>query len=363
MIRSILALLLALCAMPVLAADRAYPVDEAIWVDKGNALPHPKSVNIAVPRSIGALALTRLHGFSPGGFDLGAQYRNAEGNIFATVFIYRPELADAGNTMIMTDAVIRANYGPKVRALENGLVAVNGRPNAAHRRAYDGILITQAGAQGDGGPQASVLMAMQAGDWIVKIRTTGSSSKREEVVRLADALLAGLTFDAKVPVIPAALDNVTECPETVVGPAAARKIVKDTTSLAMMVLYGAVAHSLKTPPKARNLCVMQRSTGTGVALILRRADGPQQPELMLFGDTGGAVTIVDPPVSASGGPGVIVHVFDQAEMFGPFDRRPSATQLLGLLDGNETWIGAPISTLKRDAKGNFNVSIVTPAAR
>ncbi len=349
-------------ALSAEAAAPTYPVDAAIWIDKAGDLPHPTAVGIAVPRTAGGVTLSRLHGFTPGGFDNAAQYRNADDSIFATVYIYRPTLANAGNAMIVTDAVIRASYGDQTQVLGDTLAPVGGLPNGAHRRVYDRLKITQAGAQGDGGPQASVLMAMQAGDWLVKIRVTGSSAQRDEIAAVADRLLATLKFDKKALPVPAALDHITDCLDSADTPAATRVTSANGAVLSLMVIMGANPTTRKNPPVARDLCIMRRGSEPGVALVLRATNGPAEPQLLLYGDTGTAVAMLKPLEGISTGPAVLAHGFDRVTMFGPFDRLPNAAQLLGLLKGEVGWLGPEISSVSRDAKGNIQVNITTPLA-
>lgn len=344
---SALAFALAACALATAPLPAQSPPAATGWLDDGRAPPRPALIDIRVPRAAAGLTLDKLEAIRPDGTDLAAVYNRADGRIVATAYVYRPGIADAGYTMIMTDLAIRALFGAKVEAPPDALVAAGGVAGTAHRRVYTGGRL---GPQAR--PVATALAALRAGDWIVKLRVTGPEEESAAVAAALDGLLAGIEFGGTSRPAAAALDSVDSCPEPAGASPATRKPGPST------VLQLAVA--LAAGPgdaRPRRLCVMAaRSTGVGMELVLRDRDGAAAPTVMLTGDRGDGVLVV-PGQAPLEGWGLIRASAQEAVMFGPYDRAPSAAQLIGLMTGQTDWVGSGISRMRRDAAGAVNVEV------
>ncbi len=361
----------ALFALALLVASSAHAqaveVDRSVWRESSGSDPKPVNVDIAVPRRAATLTLIQLRSFSPGGFDVGGEYRTDDRALIGTLYIYRPASANAANAVIATDSVIKGIRGAGVVSLSHTLVPMAGVVNAAHRLVYDHL---QSGpsALGDAlAPDlASVFMVAQVGDWLVKVRVSGPSARRAEVEAAADALIAGVKPGRGLAAIPAAIDTVTECPESdPEGEVRAQAKVAtpaDRMAAGITVILGIGGPTAKDPPKSRALCVMRRDTQRGIALVLRENAGPRTPSLVLFGDSGGTLEVV--PLGDKGKTGAAIVFGNQgkAASFGPFDRAPSARQLIGIFGGDGVWLGQPAATATRDAKGNPKIEVALPAA-
>ena len=356
-------------ALALLVASGAHAqgvdVDRSVWREGAGSDPRPVNVDISVPRRAATLTLIQLRSFSPGGFDVGGEYRTDDRALIGTLYVYRPASANASNAVITTDSAIRS-HGPSVVQLSHQLVPFVGTPNAAHRLVYDHLTFA-ASALGDtmAPDLASVFMVAQVGDWLVKVRVSGPSARRVEIEAAADALIAGLKLGRGLATVPSAIDALTECPESD-AEGELRAHAKMVTSqerigLGILVVGSFAAPTTRDPPKPRELCVMRRDMQRGISLVLRNTNGPREPSLLLFGDSGGRVTIekLDP-----GKPDIMLNFGNQgkAASFGPFDRAPSARQLLGIFGGDNGWIGQSAATATRDAKGNPRIEVAMPAA-
>jgi hypothetical protein len=351
---------MALLAAALPGAGMAQPimVDESVWSAAADKAPRPKLIDIGVPRSAGALLLRRLHAFRPDGLDNGAQYTSADGAIIGTIYLYRAGYPDAGYAMLMTGEAIRARFTGAQPGREQ-LVSAGGVASGARRRLFDGG-VDQAGAFGPvGAPLTAGLATLRASEWIVKIRVTGPADRRADVASSLDALVSGLSFGSNAKVIPGALDTITDCPEAE-GQARAQRLNRDHKALALMVISGLNAIDPKSAaPAPRKLCVMaRRQTSNSLDVVLREVDGPNSASVMLMGDAGNALTILPPMDGISKGWALISSTTDKVTMYGPFDRAPSARQLIDIFEKQDTaWAGSEISSVTRNKDGNYFINI------
>lgn len=357
MIARLIAATLLVAASPALAQESG----AELWQNAAGG-KRPKAIDITAPAAAGALKFRYVVTFSPTGTDVAAEYKSDDGELIGTLYIYRPPIASAQDTMIATTETIRAIYGAAVTIDPETLVDAGGAVRVAHRRAFDHLIFAGPNSQLPPGELASVLSVLQADDWLIKLRVTGPSRRKAEVAAAADAMLAAVRLGRAVKAAPAALDTVSDCLDTPATPDATALTVKpDERMAAAMSVIGALARvDAKNPPLPRQLCVLRRNyDGPGGHIVLRDQSGPMSPNLMLMGDSGAMVT------SAAFFPGtkgsfIWVASGDKVQMFGPFDRPPSLAQLDGVMSGNTGWIGGAISSLTRtDPKGNYTVNIST----
>lgn len=357
MTRTLAVVLALVAAGPVVAQTQ--PVVDSAW-DASPDAPRPKTVDIGVPRKAGTLELKGLRALAPDGFDNGALYQSPDGKVFATAYVYRPGFPDPSYTLLMTGSAIEARF-PGARAAPEELVMVNGVP-ALHKRIYAGGRVPIEG--GGSGEVTTIAGALRAVDWIVKLRATGPAPRHDEVVAAFDALVAGLRFGPGAKPLASALDTVGRCPERD-GVKPARLAAAPAEKGGLMALQKMVMAAVnpidpKAPRAPRKLCEVARQAGqTGLSLVLSE-EGRGYPTIMLLGDAGNAI-VSTPAVAGLSGWGVISATRAGATMFGPFDRAPTAAQLLGVANGSDfDWAGKGIARMTRDAKGQANIQISPP---
>lgn len=331
-------------AQPSPAFAQDYTVAVTVWEDPDDALPHPREVEIGIPREAGTQRLTELGDFNnSGGLDNIAQYRSANDEVFATIYIYRTTLADIGIAAIATDYVIRHAYGSRTRLTEDRKISVGGLSNTARIMTYDNAF---------DGERASLAAFLRAGQWTVKVRVTGPQSRRDEVISDATALLSGLTFGDDVLPSPARAYPVSECPSNEAA-APARLIDSGGQRSTEISPAGFMVGLRLTAPEAEGIlrpaesgfCVMAaRQFGQHAYLVAIRPEGSDDgPRFVLIGDAGRGFEIIGPPDGELTNYAVALHGLREAPMFGPFDAHPTAEQFFDLVSGGENWMGeAPL---------------------
>lgn len=362
----LLALAMAAAAPAAEVPKTPYTIDGATWTDVGNALPHPRLANIGIPRAAGGQTLRELGEFSDGsGLDNVAQYQSADGEVFATVYIYMPTLPDAGLAAIATDEIIRARFGPQTRRSEDAVVDAGKRKGVARWLVYDGA---------SDGKSASVAAFVRAGRWLVKLRVTGPTERRAEVIADARAILAGLRFDSTAPPVAPRHYAVSECtneqfypPATALPRSAGDAGVALANTLGYSILSSLhvggdlpVARDTATP----EYCVIGRKAlGSGIILVaLGDRKAPNEPVLVLAGDSGRVFQLVASGTGDGGKeqPQLLFHAIGSALVYGPFDHAPTMDQYFGLFDNQAEWIGAPRAELKADPVSGTNISLLAP---
>jgi hypothetical protein len=168
------------------------------------------TANIDVPRAPGAVHFTRSFEFShPGeGLDTGLQFQSADGQVFATVYVYFPGLPHAALTAFTTDWIIHLQ-SPNVEPAAQQSVAAGGRGGVAIRADYLHYR----------GNLASSAAFIKLDRWIVKLRVSGPETRRAEVDATMTALLAGLRFNGPLQPRPAAPFDLVDCADPPTVPA------------------------------------------------------------------------------------------------------------------------------------------------
>lgn len=354
-------LLAAGLALASAAPAQSLRIDETVWRAAADEAPRPVKADIAVPRAFGSLTLRQLLPARPGGWDNVAQYGSDDRALVATIYIYRPVVADAGFAAIMTTEAIFASFGRGIDGGPRTLAPAGGVAQAAHRQVYLAEL-----KRGDGPPSplATGFAVLKAGQWIVKLRVTGPAQRRDEVERALDGLLGGLRFGADATVKPAFPDTLTECPDSGSGRPAQRQGGK--TGGMFVAMSGILAEGLADLAKGpRALCVMVRRTGpTYLDIVLRATKGDGTPLALLSGDGGNGVYVLPPLIGAGSGWGALKVGVEDGVLFGPFDRAPTAGQLIAIPTGGDIrWAGQGVARLTRDEKGKTNVAVDATALK
>lgn len=330
---ALLAAGLCVAAIPAHAAG-----DAEAWTTTTSALRAP-AAGIALPQTIGHLSLAKSGEASNGGraIDNYAQYMSEDGAIQATLYVYMPTYADAALAAYMTDKAIMARFGAKTRRTAYASAPVSGRSGRAIRAVYedaaDGALTTAAGFA-------------HAGRWIVKLRVTGPTERRDEVVAGLDAMLANLAVDD-----PATLHATTplrfaDCPAT------------DTDEAR---LTPAPARQMATPREVGiprdgqdSLCVRGTiETADGSFDLLQqagRADGP----IIVPTDDSGTLLAFDPAPDGRGYK-LYIHMVGQTDLYGTYDRVPNAAQLVAIIDGKDPQTAQAAAVAAYAANGDVTI--------
>jgi hypothetical protein len=184
-----IALAFALTAPSHVLADPT-PAGSDLWRRDEHGIIFSKA-RFGFPASAGTVALEGAYEFShPGaGIDSGLQYESTDHEVFASVYVYAPSLANAGLTAFATDNAIRVQSGSDLRLLNSRMVAAGGRDGVAIRADYSGF------RQGHAASSAAFI---RAGFWIIKLRVSGPEARRADVEAAMSALLANLRFEGSV---------------------------------------------------------------------------------------------------------------------------------------------------------------------
>ncbi len=338
--------------------------DPSAWVDNANAAPHPRLVDIAVPRRAGAVALSALHSFNSAR-DVDAQYQSGDHKIVATIYFYENGFPDPLLTSIVTDRVILARFGPTTKLASRTIVAVGATPHAAYRREFEGG-VAPAETSLPAGSVWTAAAYLHTNFWIVKLRVTGPAASRAEVATTLTELLAGLKFFGKEKPIAVPEFELTECPAGLNEPFAAAQNVK--FAAAAVIPAGMELTAGKQVPATsgiRRLCTINAEQSIdGLSMVLRRTGADDSERVLLLGDGGNSVVVSKMDLAeAKAAIVVVTHAVRGAGIYGPFDRVPSSDQLLSLGHGNTGWLGPEIVRVRMDPTGNFAVNYNTDRMR
>jgi hypothetical protein len=226
------------------------------------------------------------------------------------------------------------------------VVAAGGTPGTAARRVYD-----KGRMEPDGDTLVSAMGYARAGAWMIGLRVTGPTARRNEVEGGLDALLAGLRFDGKdKPMSVSPLKLAAPCP---VSDDKLAKPLSDKTAGANALLGGllggaivirdessgttdVMARPLAFPANgAQALCVRaQVHVGDGVVDLLQPADTDAGALALIVLDDAGGTIAIEPAILGKGF--VMKHyAIGHVETLGSYDRIPTATQIGAILGGRD----------------------------
>lgn len=301
---------------------------EGAWQVKGDRAEAP-SAKLSLPIRVAGLTLTQTGEFSNKGkaIDNFAQFKSPDGKVFVTVYVYRTTYPDAALADHATDRAVRARFGEKVRRASETVIPLAGRADAAIRAVYEG-------GELNGAPTVTAAAFARAGDWLVKLRASGPTARRAEVIAAFDAAIAGVGIAATVPVPgikPLALGPA--CPA---ADAKDAKLVKSKESNADAILGGllgnvAAAKPDRPPSFPGNGSVRACIRGivglgpNGVPL-LQPADEATATRMVAALNDAGMILSVEPALL---GRGYVIktYVVGAVETRGTVDRMPTAGQL------------------------------------
>lgn len=343
--RTMISTLLFSAGMMLAAQGHAADETEA-WLPTDSAIRAP-AAGIALPQTIANLSLAKSGEASNGGraVDNYAQYLSEDGAVQATLYVYMPTYADAALAAYMTDKAIIERFGTKTRRTAYASVAVAGQPGRAIRAIYDdaadGALTTAAGF-------------VHVGRWVVKLRVTGPTERRAEVVAGLDGMLAALQVDDVAQLRPVAPASFSACPST------------DSTDAR---LTPAAPGDAAAPPDVRiprdgrdKLCVRDKVvTADGSFDMLQQADNADGPIIVPVDDSG-TVLAFDPAQDASGYR-LSIHMVGQTDLYGTYDKVPSPTQVAAIIDGKDPQTAQANAVAAYAANGDVTVSHLPRAGR
>lgn len=327
---------LALC---LTAPSIARAADDAeAWTPTENAI-RANAAGISLPQSVATLSLAKSGEASNGGraVDNYAQYLSEDGAVQATLYVYLPTYADASLAAYMTDKAIMDRFGTQTRRSAYGSVAVAGQPGTAIRAVYDdaadGALTTAAGF-------------VHAGRWIVKIRVTGPTERRAEVLAGMDAMLANLAVDDSASLHATMPASFAPCPAMEQGAARLSAIAST---------QAAVPQDVRIPREGRDtLCVRGTVTTAQGSYDMLQQAGRSDGAIIVPVDDSGTVLSFD-PAKPGAGYKLSIHMVGQTDLYGVYDRVPSAQQIAAIVDGKDPQTAQAHATAAYAADGQVTM--------
>lgn len=317
-----------------LASEQASGEREA-WTPTATTL-RADAAGIALPQTLAGLSLSRSGEVSHGGkgIDNYAQYLSDDGAIQATLYVYLPSYADASLAAYMTDKAIMGRFGARTHRTAYASVTVAGHANGAIRAVYDDAA---------DGALTTAAAFLHAGRWMVKLRVTGPTERRKEVLAGLDGMLAGLQFDDPAGLHATKPAQFSACPATDSGDA------RLTTPGAAGPVDIALPREGRAP-----LCVRGKAdTAEGSYDILQQA-GAADGAIIVPVDDAGTVVAFD-PAGAGQGYRLSIHSVGQTGLYGVYDKVPSPRQIAQILDGHDPQTAQARATADYAANGEVTV--------
>lgn len=328
-----MAIQVALTALVLLAESQAgsqKPTPAPIppsWTEVGDEATAVKA-SITVAKQAGTMSRKEVRDYGEDGINLVAQYVTSDDQIFGTIFIYRPSLADSGLTFLATDEAIRRRLGTSVKVLSDQMVPAGGTQNAGRRVVY---------ADSESGLR-SALMIIQAGAWLLKYRVSGPSSRANEIASNLDAMVGGTKFGKGSEPLPTHVIKVEPC-DGMRNDGNAKTIKPKSESVVGLALLAvprfndeigkAVADPTGRVPD--RLCLAESSEDDKLPLLTFRTmdsrSGLFAPRIFqLFGDAG-IIVEVTRAANGSGELFAIRHGLSPVLIYGGFLTEPGAGQM------------------------------------
>ena len=325
-------------ASPSLAAD-----DAEAWTSTATAI-RVDAAGISLPQTVATLSLTKSGEASNGGraVDNYAQYLSEDGAVQATLYVYLPTYADASLAAYMTDKAVMERFGGKTRRTAYASAPVAGHAGNAIRAVYDdaadGALTTAAGF-------------VHAGRWIVKIRVTGPTERRAEVLAGLDGMLAKLALDDPSILHATAPARFVACPAAATPDA--RLTADDAAS-------NALPQDVRIPRDGKDaLCVRGAVTTAEGSYDMLQQVGQPDGAIIVPVDDSGTVLAFD-PASSGAGYRLSIHMVGQTDLYGTYDRVPSPAQIAAIVDGKDPQTAQAERTAAYAANGEVTMRRAAP---
>lgn len=371
MIRSLLIALSLVAASPAVAQSheaqggRTYTQGE-IWSLSGERIFFTLG-GIGLPLEAGAVRFARsAEGSQQGrGLDNALIYASADEQVFATVYVYAPALADEALTAFMTDYVIHLQSGAELRTLRSGIVTAGGEAGVAFRADYAGFRQNRL---------ASSAAFLRVGRWIVKVRVSGPEARRAEVEAAMTALLRGMRFEDHA--LPSAIRPLAprDCQRSPDRPARfVRSTDAETAEDAIMghniADEGANRRRGAAPGTSLNRQHWCRSGGYSIPQALGptpvlRDESPRTGDdtrrsvaIAIWGDNGKMVEVVERHFRGRTRFVVVHHQIGETNILGAFDAVPTDAQLRAIALGEDRDGGRSRATINYQASGDSSVNL------
>ncbi|WP_420146376.1 hypothetical protein [Sphingobium sp.] len=337
--QSLIAAMISAAALCVAAPVFAQGSDAEAWTPTDTAI-RATAAGIAMPQTVAGLSLAKSGEASNGGraVDNYAQYLSEDGAIQATLYVYLPTYADASLAAYMTDKAVMERFGAKTRRTAYASAPAAGRADSAIRAVYDdaadGALTTAAGF-------------VHAGRWIVKVRVTGPTERRGEVLKGLDGMLASLSVDDPASLHAARPASFAACPAAPTG---------DATLTPAQPSEKLVPQDVRIPRDGRDaLCVRGTvKTAEGSYDMLQQA-GRTDGAIIVPVDDSGTVLAFDPATDAQGYK-LSIHMVGQTDLYGRYDRVPNPHQIAAIIDGKDPQTAQAAAIATYAANGDITLS-------
>lgn len=315
-VRVLLGAVLITAACPSLSIAQQRTVDASAKAEWRHA-----QTGIVLPPS--ADGLPRRHVLDSGKdeLDVSAAYQ-ADDTIFATVYIYRPQISDAGMWFDRARSIIRTM--PQYRAEASGQEVI-GRLRPTVSAPEVGLRMVR--AVNFDGNKSTGLATVPVGDWIVKIRMTGKISM-DELDRRLTAFVQTIGWPEMV-ASPSPPQMLEPCSDTLKFGKA--KLTKPDMAQAMLSgLILGVASSKKREAPSAPLC---REVDAGIPYGVYRRVGEQDAYFLALNDAGRVVSIT-PAFNLKESKGEFQATLldlDRSDVFPNFKGFPSPKTVMELL--------------------------------
>lgn len=293
------------------------PVPEA-WMAVDGML-RSGTAGISITQNVGSLSLAKSGEASRGGsgVDNYAQFLSQDGAVQATLYIYLPSYADASLAAYMTDKAIMDRFGAKTRLSAYEAVDVAGQNNGAIRAVYDDAA---------DGALTTAAAFVHAGRWLAKIRITGPTERRDEVLAGIDAMLSSLRFDDVASIHSSRIANYPAC--------------------------GQGGHIPQQG--SERFCVRNRIETADGSYEMLQAQGVKDGSVIVPVDDMGTVLAFDRSTGDRGFR-LSIHSIGQTDIYGVYDRLPGAKQIAAILDGKDPRIAQASRAMNHAANGDVTV--------
>ncbi|WP_375195527.1 hypothetical protein [Sphingobium sp.] len=308
---SLLSVVLALSAPAFAQASE----EREAWTPTATSL-RADAAGISLPQTVAGLSLSKSGEVSNGGkgIDNYAQYLSDDGAIQATLYIYMPSYADASLAAYMTDKAVMERFGARTRRTAYASIAAGGRANGAIRAVYDDAA---------DGALTTAAAFVHAGRWLVKLRITGPTERRGEVLAGLDGMLDGLQFDHASVIHSTSPARFSDCPTNNAGDA------RMTGTSAAAPIDSALPRE-----GSATLCIRDRVRTAESSYDMLQQAGVKDGAIIVPVDDAGTILAFDPAKSGQGYQ-LSIHSVGQTDFYGIYDKVPSPRQIAQILDGKD----------------------------
>jgi hypothetical protein len=310
----------------LLAATALAPLSPTLAQSRMRQIPAPASqawthvaTKIALPARLGGLNRTEIRDTGAAELDVIITYQSEDRSAEATIFIFRPQVADPAiwfdraltSMLARRDSALAPQSGLAVRSLAPGLVGLR-TTAAASGSAY---LATGLGVAGVDG-------------WIVKLRLSTKEADLAALDSLFDRVITDLALPATTN---AGLQPLQACPSPLKFKKA--KVLKPNGAQAL--LGATLAMMAQKPDTQKTAATFCRDAASGPEFGVYRANATQDGYVLALADAGRLIS-VHKTLSLNGGQryAVTFQDLDRSFVFDDLTALPSPQQALAHVNGS-----------------------------